>query len=218
MIMDSKVVKAPKLYQPISMAKAKKTANELMNFVKVNNLSTSIAGKQYMYVEAWQFVGETQMGLTQVVTSCDPVKTDDEKEVKYKAVVEIFNNSGTVISRGFAFCSNKETKKKSFDEYAIASMAQTRAIGKAYRNILAWLVRMAGYEATPAEEINPNMRENLEAELSEKKAEIFEQFTERSITDSQQMIEFIKRVIGKSTITTVDEANKVLEELSKDDG
>lgn len=34
------------------------------------------------------------------------------------------------------------------------SMAQTRAIGKAYRNILAWIIRAAGYEPTPAEEMD----------------------------------------------------------------
>jgi hypothetical protein len=34
------------------------------------------------------------------------------------------------------------------------SMAQTRAVGKAYRNILAWIIRAAGYEPTPAEEMD----------------------------------------------------------------
>jgi hypothetical protein len=52
-----------------------------------------------------------------------------------------------------AICSNKEMSKKGFDEYAIASMAQTRAIGKAYRNKMAFIMKMAGYEATPAEEV-----------------------------------------------------------------
>ncbi len=33
-------------------------------------------------------------------------------------------------------------------------MAQTRAVGKAYRNILAWLMKAAGFEATPAEEMD----------------------------------------------------------------
>jgi hypothetical protein len=33
-------------------------------------------------------------------------------------------------------------------------MAQTRSIGKAYRNLLAWLMKSAGFEATPAEEMD----------------------------------------------------------------
>ena len=33
-------------------------------------------------------------------------------------------------------------------------MAQTRAEGKAFRMILAWLMKAAGFEATPAEEMD----------------------------------------------------------------
>lgn len=36
------------------------------------------------------------------------------------------------------------------------SMAQTRATGKAFRNVLAWAIRAAGYEPTPAEEMDYN--------------------------------------------------------------
>ena len=32
-------------------------------------------------------------------------------------------------------------------------MAQTRAIGKAYRNVIGWVMKLAGYEATPSEEM-----------------------------------------------------------------
>jgi len=32
-------------------------------------------------------------------------------------------------------------------------MSQTRSIGKAYRNLLAWLISAAGFQATPAEEM-----------------------------------------------------------------
>lgn len=202
--------KPPKLYQTLSMAKAKKVANELMRFVKTNNLSVNIAGKDYLLTEAWQFVGETQMGLTQVVTECEKIQTEDPKEVKYRAVVEVFNNQGTVISRGFAFCSSNERKKKGFEEYAVASMAQTRAIGKAYRNILAWIVRMAGYEATPVEEMD---KDAMEKELGKAKQQVLTALKESGITDSTTMIEKIHSVTGKDMIETVDEAFQVIESL-----
>jgi len=32
-------------------------------------------------------------------------------------------------------------------------MAQTRAIGKAYRNVIGWVIKLAGYEGTPSEEM-----------------------------------------------------------------
>jgi hypothetical protein len=32
-------------------------------------------------------------------------------------------------------------------------MTQTRAIGKAYRNVIGWVMKTAGHEVTPAEEM-----------------------------------------------------------------
>jgi hypothetical protein len=48
-------------------------------------------------------------------------------------------------------------------------MAQTRAIGKAYRNLLAWLMKAAGFEATPAEEMD-----FAKEEAPTKKPKVFE--------------------------------------------
>ena len=71
------------------------------------------------------------------------------------AVCEVRNIvTGLPVSVGHALCSNKERSKRSFDEYAILSMAQTRAEGKAYRLLLGWLMKAAGFEATPAEEMD----------------------------------------------------------------
>jgi hypothetical protein len=89
-----------------------------------------------------------------------PIITDtkdlsNETTIKYMATCEVRNiNTGNVVATGIALCSNAEKTKRYFDEYAILSMAQTRAIGKAYRNLLAWLMKAAGFEATPAEEMD----------------------------------------------------------------
>jgi hypothetical protein len=78
-----------------------------------------------------------------------------ENEVKYWATCEVRNiTTNQVVSIGHAICSNKERTKRTFDEYAICSMAQTRAEGKAYRLLLGWLMKAAGFEATPAEEMD----------------------------------------------------------------
>jgi hypothetical protein len=69
------------------------------------------------------------------------------------AKAEIVNSKDEVLSVGYAICSKSESKKSSFDEYAVLSMAQTRSIGKAYRNLIGWVMKMSGYESTPAEEI-----------------------------------------------------------------
>lgn len=126
-------------------------AGDLKRFIVKQNLYTPIQGKNYVNVEGWQFAGGN-LGLLPVVESC--VRLDRKDEVIYQASVALFSGE-RIVSRGIAVCSSKEKGKNSKDEYVIASMAQTRAEGKAYRLILGWLMKVAGYEATPTEEVAP---------------------------------------------------------------
>ncbi|MGY3406080.1 hypothetical protein ACVWZV_002193 [Bradyrhizobium sp. GM5.1] len=127
-------------------------ADVLKKHVVDQKLYTAIQGKNYVHVEGWQFAGGL-LGTFPRVIAIENLSTGNE--TKWKAEVEIVNlKDGSVLSRGFAICSSKESKKKSFDEYAILSMAQTRAIGKAYRNVIGWVMKLAGYEATPSEEMS----------------------------------------------------------------
>lgn len=60
------------------------------------------------------------------------------------------------------------------DRPSVYSMAQTRALGKAYRMALSWIVKMADYEPTPAEEM-PRFKQDdfdvIEAEVRKEMAE-----------------------------------------------
>jgi hypothetical protein len=126
-------------------------AKTLKKVIVEQKLFVNIQGKNYAVVEAWQFCGGAIKAFP-VVTELTDLSTDNM--IKYRAVVEIRRlDNQQVISSGFAICTNKEKGKQYFDEYAIASMAQTRAIGKAYRTSFGWLMKLAGYEATPAEEV-----------------------------------------------------------------
>lgn len=131
---------------------AMQVATILQQFVNEKKLTANIKGKNYPLVEAWQFAG-SQLGLYPLLISVADLS--NEKEIKYSATVEVRRiNNDQLMSKGFAVCSNKEGTKRQFDEYAICSMAQTRAEGKAYRMLLSWLMKAAGFEATPAEEMD----------------------------------------------------------------
>jgi chemotaxis protein histidine kinase CheA len=151
---DLKVQKKPKI-ESYDIAKSDETlhlAVDLAKFIKENRLYQNIQGKEYVNVEGWQYAG-SRLGILPIVDHVVNISTDDE--IKYQAKVNLLDlRSQQVVGAGFAVCSSKEQGKKYYQEFAIASMAQTRAIGKAYRNILAWIIRAAGYEPTPAEEMD----------------------------------------------------------------
>jgi hypothetical protein len=151
---DLKVQKKSKI-ESYDIAKSDETlhlAVDLAKFIKENKLYQNIQGKEYVNVEGWQYAG-SRLGILPVVDHVVNISTDDE--IKYQAKVNLLDlRSQQVVGAGFAICSNKEQGKKYYQEFAIASMAQTRAIGKAYRNILAWIIRAAGYEPTPVEEMD----------------------------------------------------------------
>ncbi|MHC2993324.1 hypothetical protein OB13_17715 [Pontibacter sp. HJ8] len=151
---ETKVEKRPKV-ESYDIAKSDETlhlAVDLAKFIKENRLYQNIQGKEYVNVEGWQYAGY-RLGILPVVEHVVNISTDEE--IKYQAKVNLLDlRSQQVVGAGFAICSNKEQGKKYYQEFAIASMAQTRAIGKAYRNILAWIIRAAGYEPTPVEEMD----------------------------------------------------------------
>lgn len=133
-------------------ASASELASELANIIAVKGLSTNIQGKSYVNVEGWQLAGALT-GIFPMIEKVELVPAQPG-EIKYRAEVSLFRlKDEKKIGFGVAFCSNRERSKKFFDEYAIASMAQTRAVGKAFRATLGWLVKLAGYEGTPADEM-----------------------------------------------------------------
>jgi len=73
----------------------------------------------------------------------------------YEATVSLIRvNDGAVIGRGSAICGMDEDTWATRPNYARRSMAITRATGKAYRLGFSWIMTLAGYEPTPAEEMD----------------------------------------------------------------
>lgn len=65
---------------------------------------------------------------------------------------EVFKD-GVLIGAGESVCSRTEQRWKEADDYAVMGMAQTRATSRAIAAAARWIVTLAGYSATPAEEI-----------------------------------------------------------------
>jgi hypothetical protein len=149
-------------------ARALDLANVLKDYIKQNGLTTKIQGRDYVNVEGWQFAGG-MLGIFPVVQLV--VDESNEHEVRFRSEVALMDMNGMQRGFGIAICDNQEPGKTRFAPYAICSMSQTRAIGKAYRNLLAWVIRAAGFEPTPAEEMDVVKVQHEERSLnpSEKK-------------------------------------------------
>ena len=126
-------------------------ATNLKQLIVQNNLYTVIKGKNYVNVEGWQIAGAFT-GTFPIVENVENLS--EGTKYKYRAEVSLRNKNGEKVGYGVAICTNQEAGKTGFDEYAVASMAQTRAVGKAYRMKIGWLLKVAGYETTPAEEMD----------------------------------------------------------------
>lgn len=125
---------------------ASQMATELAQVIRTQNLSTVIQGRHYVQVEGW-----TTLGVMLGVTAREVSTT--EQDGIYTSIVELVRMAdGAVISRASAECG-EEKPWNSRPRYARRSMAQTRATGKACRIAFSWIMKLAGYEATPAEEM-----------------------------------------------------------------
>jgi hypothetical protein len=107
-------------------------------------------------------------------------------------------------------------------------MAQTRVIGKVCRNKFAFVMKMAGYEATPAEEMTVEIMENQEPTTPlGGVARQYEKFIAeaKNSTDTKKVLRQIKagyenKIINQETyddlLWKIDEKNKSFEEVKNE--
>lgn len=139
-------------HDPIkAIEEAQAIISAMSNKCQGDKFIANIQGKKYPKVEWWTTVGAVKGLFPYLVSN---VRLDREDELIYEARVEIRNVlNQQAITSAEAVCSSKESRWRGRDEYAIKSMAQTRATAKAYRIGLSFLAVMAGLEPTPAEEV-----------------------------------------------------------------
>ena len=125
---------------------ATEIADALAKVIDDRRLYANISRKKYVLYEGWTTLG----ALVGVFPICAwSRKTEDGWEAR----VEAHTLSGAIVGAAEASCSREEKNWKNRDDYALRSMAQTRAGAKALRMPLGFIMALAGYEATPAEEM-----------------------------------------------------------------
>lgn len=137
-------------------------ANQLSDIIRRQKLCTTVRGRRYVLAEGWTTLG-AMIGILPREVS---VIEDDVGN--FVATVELVRLSDLgIVGRASAMVGVDEPVWKSRPKFQRRSMAVTRAVGKAYRLSLAWIVRLAGYDVTPAEEVSDTDPQPSSAEIVE---------------------------------------------------
>jgi hypothetical protein len=129
---------------------AQEAAAQLKAVVSRKPKPVIINDEQYLEFEDWQTVGHFY-GMHVRTGEAERVEIDGIKGAKARA--QAISESGIVIGGAEAYCLSDEPNWQGKPWFQIASMAQTRAGSKALSNCLRWVVVLAGYRGTPAEEM-----------------------------------------------------------------
>jgi len=148
-------------------------AKALQRVISLKQKPVILNGEQYLEMEDWELCGQFY-GYTVKTGKAEPVEIDGVKGAKAQAdLIDI--KTGMYLGGAEAYCMRDEEhwntrpkyewqgegdnrkRVKVGDEvvpwFQLASMAQTRAGSKAFRNRLAWVAVLAGYRPTPSEEM-----------------------------------------------------------------
>lgn len=144
------------------LARGAEIAKKLKGFIDSQGLSIRLGGdRPHVKFEGWSTLARI-LGLQIVITASKPESLGEIRG--FVAEAELRDAFGHVVSRAEAACYDdepqwKERKKRNSPDtvpvplHALRSMSQTRAAGKVCRVSLSWIMTLAGYSTTPAEEM-----------------------------------------------------------------
>lgn len=153
-----------------------RASEALLRVIRQNKekFELNLGGRPYLRYEAWVLLGEFRR-LKPSVEWTRPIERDGAV-VGYEARAYLTDLlTGATLCSAEAQCTRDEplwherpkyewrtvggrrtrvqVGTEPVSDHALRSMAQTRACGKALRLALSWIVVLAGYEPTPAEEV-----------------------------------------------------------------
>lgn len=131
------------------LTRVRTVADALADVIRQQNLAVRIRGSEYVRVEGWTCLGSL-LGVFAETEWTRPV------DGGWEARVVAHTRAGEPVGAAESMCTRSESRWRTADDYAIRSMAATRATSKALRQPLGFVMQMAGFSPTPLEEIPPD--------------------------------------------------------------
>lgn len=216
----------PICYDPHKvLSMGQKMAKALKQVLTQNRWTVKIGSSEHLRFEAWQTLGSF-FGYVPTVLKVEEIR-EGNKVMGYLCVGGVKRlRDGVIVSEAEATCMRDEPNWKNKPLFQLRSMAQTRACAKALRLCFSWIVTLAGYDPTPAEEVEETSAPSKEtSSLQEKESGVTKSqlkmmgvlFDKLGITDREERLanvsNIIEREINSANDLTKEEANKVIESL-----
>lgn len=140
----------------VVIAEATRAAQALAALIADKPNRVVINNEIYLEYEDWQLLGRFyQISAAVIAGSTKYLEYGDVVGFEASAEALLLVDGRPVrISGAEAMCLNDEWRWTDKPLFQLRSMAQTRACAKALRNVLAWVVVMAGFKPTPSEELD----------------------------------------------------------------
>jgi hypothetical protein len=121
----------------------------------------------------------------------------------WEACVEIKTAAGVVVGKAEAMVGRDEETWNTRSDHALRAMAETRAEGRAWRKAISWIVHLAGYSPTPAEEMPQHAEPEWWAvEASdERKRDLLERLTTILYGNREAAVALLQSVKGRIGVT-----------------
>ena len=126
-------------------------AGQLKEMLDRGGMTMQIGANEHVLIGGWQTLGSL-LGISPYVVWSRPLE-DPQGPQGWEARAEARTVDGRVVGAAEAMTTRDERQWKNADEFAVRSMAQTRAMSKALRGPLGFVMTLAGRSDTPAEEM-----------------------------------------------------------------
>lgn len=142
-----------------AVAYAAQVSTAIAGVLDEGNGYTTIQGKKHITIEGWQSLSAMTGHSVEVEWSRPIEGMENAKGVKtWEARAVVRDQAGRVVASGESMADPNEPgadrKWARGGNFSVRSMAQTRAMSRALASRLRYIVQLAGFSGTPAEEMS----------------------------------------------------------------
>ena len=172
-----------------AVAYAAQVSTQIASVLSEGNGYSTIQGKKHVTIEGWQSLA-AMTGHSVEVEWSRPVEgmpANDKGVMVWEARAIVRDQSGRVVASGEAMADPAERAPWGRANFSVRSMCQTRAMSRALSSRMRYIVQLAGFSGTPAEEMGGEPAEPVQRQQApsyqERQAEAERRVIALGVTD-----------------------------------